>query len=164
MLVASSSYLSAMARDFKAAQTRLVRPDSAMVIAAGADRSGFPLADVAIRFDARIRALVGGGMQGLNARVARFLVEGFSGAELERGRAQEFLDQACSGLPPFEYPQREGQVDKQVLAFIQEALSTRARCTKTGLLREWRANGKACEQKRFGALFESVKASLHAQN
>lgn len=164
LLVASPSYLSAMARDFSAAQTHLARPDSAMVIAAGADRGGFPLADAAIRFDARIRALVGGGMQGLNARVARFVVEGLRGAEMERGRAQELIDQACSGLPPFEYPQREGQVDEQVLAFIREALSTRAKCTKTGLLREWRASGKACEQKRFGALFESVKASHHAQN
>ena len=164
LIVASPSYLTAMARDAGQAQAGMNSPERAIVVAAGADRRSFPLSALAVHFDARIREVVGGGMQGLNARVARLILEKSAPDELSRSRAQAVIDEASACLPKFEYPRREGQGDEQVVAFIRESIQAKSKCTKTGLLREWRAQGLACEQNRFGALFESVQAEFHVEN
>jgi hypothetical protein len=49
--------------------------------------------------------------------------------------------------------QRERADDDQVRAFIRNAIRKQQDLSHTRLLREFRASGRACEQKRFRDLF-----------
>lgn len=162
VVVASTSYLHAMAEDLGQAYRAIREPEAVMVVTSSAEHRGSPLPQAALRFDARIRAVVGGAMQGLNVRVARLVLERSAGRPLRRPMAQAILDEAASGLAKFQYPRRTGQGDDAVRAFIARELKADPKATKSRLLRELRAQGRACEQKRFGALFDAVKAVSHA--
>jgi hypothetical protein len=52
---------------------------------------------------------------------------------------------------------RTPQSDLQVARYIREGLKKTPYVSKTKLLEEFRAAGRACEQKRFGELYVQLK-------
>ena len=163
IVVASPSYINALEVDLSAAIRLMSDASRAIIVSAGKPRKASPLSPQWLSFDARIRTIVGGGMQGLNARVARFLCQSAGSWPLTVEAAQACLDEACHSIERFRYPSRDGQSDAALTEFIEEELRTDSRVTKTGLLRKLRSMGLACEQKRFGALFNQVKHQSHGQ-
>lgn len=164
MVVASPTYLAAMTHDIESAILQMDCQEQALVVSAGAEQRFPSLARLGVRFDARMQKVVGGAMQGLNARVARFIIQkcGFPGVGREDVQAE--LDRHSSKLPKFLYPQRPRQEDSAVLEFIRVGLVANPKSTKSSLLRELRDAGKACEQRRFGDLFQTAKVKIHVQD
>lgn len=61
-------------------------------------------------------------------------------------------------LPPYADPKRTPMTDEEVLTFVKTFLQDDLSWSKTKLLRHLRRiEGKACEQKRFGNLFEQAR-------
>ena len=57
-------------------------------------------------------------------------------------------------------PQTIEQVTQWISTWIQQSLKQNQSIAKTRALREYRQEGFACEQKKFGRLFAEVKAEL----
>jgi hypothetical protein len=51
--------------------------------------------------------------------------------------------------------------DDDVRRFVQKAMRKNGSVTQSGLLRELRDSGKACEQGRFRTLFKEVQGAQH---
>jgi hypothetical protein len=63
---------------------------------------------------------------------------------------------AAEGLLPVPTYDRDPQSDDAVRSFIRNARREQPTMGHTALLRRLRAGGRACEQKRFKALFQQV--------
>jgi hypothetical protein len=105
--------------------------------------------------DGKFSASLGGTLTSLNARVARFLFE-------SRANAKPSVDRMAALVRSIETrtvaPQsRTPQSDHDVTKFISKRLQKSPTISKTKLLQQLRAAGKACEQKRFGELYMRLK-------
>lgn len=105
--------------------------------------------------DGGMSASLGGTFTSLNARVARFLFESAAPAD-------PTVDYWAGSVGSLERqttarPSRNPQSDASVSDFIRTALKRIPKASKSKLLEEFRASGKACEQKRFGELYMRLK-------
>ena len=96
-------------------------------------------------------------MGSLHAKVASLILEnvgrwGFTAKDV-RAHLLELMETAEG---PKRYD-REPMDDDAVRAFVREALDRTPRPSCTSLLRELRASGRACEQKRFKNLYNDVR-------
>lgn len=118
------------------------------------------------RFDRRLREgdepFVQGGDVGFNQRVATRCVELLGLDVVDRVRVDEVLAAAMDREGPVRHG-RQAASDAAVMAFIGVALAADPAVSRTALLRRWRDRGWACEQGRFGALYERVVAERDGQ-
>ncbi|AXV05051.1 tgtA5 cluster protein 2 [Euzebya pacifica] len=151
MVVASSAYAAAFGTDL----SELLSHPQAMLVCAGKDLDG--TADDPA-FDARIEdKLAPGTRLSLNQRAASLVVQRL-GRGLDRDEIASSLRDTTALARPKVVPDREVTTDEQVKAFIRTQLDRDPTLTRSPLLRKFRDDaGKACEQKRFGKLFEAVK-------
>jgi hypothetical protein len=105
--------------------------------------------------DGRLSASVGGTLTSLNARIARFLFSFQADAEpsIHHMAALVSSIEIRTKAPVT----RAQQPDIEVARFIQARLKKTPLASKTRLLEEFRAAGKACEQKRFGELYVQLR-------
>jgi hypothetical protein len=105
--------------------------------------------------DGKLSPSLGGTLTSLNARVARFLFEFQANGEPSVERMAELVRsiEARTVVPQ----SRTSQSDLNVTKFIREGLKKTPPISKTKLLEEFRAAGKACEQKRFGELYKRLQ-------
>jgi hypothetical protein len=155
VVVASAAYLAAMSDDLIAARAELTNQDTMAVVCVGAPSTA-AVWNMIIPADARLQFVLGGARQSLNVRLARYILE------KQRGRvhfstACDTVDEMMRALPPPAQFNRATQSDHDVLRFIRrERLQTpNVSCSK--LLRTFRDQGFACEQHRFGGLFNAVQ-------
>jgi hypothetical protein len=105
--------------------------------------------------DGRLSASLGGTLTSLNARIARFLFRFQADAEPS---IDHFAALVSSIKIRTKAPvPRAQQPDAEVARFIQAKLKKTPLASKTRLLEEFRAAGKACEQKRFGELYVQLR-------
>lgn len=158
LVVGSSEYLRAALPDIQEAIRPLARSGRALVVSTRAGRLAPELEASTVPFDARLKAVLGGATQGLNARVARKLLldaprHGLDAADIQV-RFQRLLRQ-LPALP--RYDEREPMTDDQVKDFIRKELAGMPkRPGWTPLLRIMRKGGQKCEQSRFRRLYEEV--------
>jgi len=105
--------------------------------------------------DGRLSASLGGTLTSLNARVVRFLF-GF------QADTEPTVDHMAALVSSIKIRTRASvpraqQPDVEVARFIQARLKKTPLASKTRLLEEFRAEGKACEQKRFGELYVQLR-------
>jgi hypothetical protein len=161
VVTASAPYIDAIAAELTAAAQQV----PTVVFCAGRpqDRT---VAELAPRFDRRLREgadpFVRGGDVGFNQRVAAKVVDLLGPAVLDRVRVDEVLALAMDRAGPVRYG-RQVASDATVMAFIDAALKADPSSSRTALLRRWRDRGRACEQSRFGALYERVVAERSRQ-
>jgi len=176
LVVASPWYLDAVADDLGRGVDALARPvEQVSIVSLGGRRLANdrkcrePLDRFLLDFDTRVSRVVGGAQNALNARVARALVERIGDRPCSRQNMERELAQMMRGLDPLEVVQRIPMTDEEVLGWIRqqiihrvlpgfEATAGGAYPAKSELLRDLRAEGKACEQKRFGRLYTTVLA------
>jgi hypothetical protein len=98
---------------------------------------------------------VGGALTSLNVRVLRAVLAPLG----EEPLTTENLRSIAAGLDRSSRAVRPGEnmSTSAVMAYIGTALRTDPTASKSRLLRRLRDEGKACEQKRFGRIFDSVK-------
>jgi hypothetical protein len=156
LVVASPDYVRAMEPDLLAARDRLTNPDRLVVISNGTALEGGALTEHLIPVDQHARAVVGGTMQGLNARVALALLRGLGRARLDATTLRSHYAAMTRDASTPALPKGEPMTDDQVLAFIREELAASPNAKQTRLLRKLRDSGRSCEQARFRGLYQRV--------
>lgn len=162
LIVASPDYIRAMRLDLLTARDALAEPDLLTVISNHDLGSDAALAPHLIPVDERCRTVLGGTMQGLNARVARSLLEWGRSGPLTAPRLRERYDSMVSDAEKPPKFNRDRMDDKAVLVFLRRALAEDPRAGWTLLLRTLRGNGQACAQGRFRELHRQVREELAA--
>jgi hypothetical protein len=111
--------------------------------------------------DGRLSAALGGTLTSLNARVARFLFSLPADSEptVDHWSAKLGLIEGQTRVSQ----SREPQSDVEVARFIESRLKTSPLASKTRLIEEFRAAGRACEQKRFGELYKRLRCGAQRE-
>lgn len=154
LVVASSAYLEALEQDLLevldlgADRARLVLVSSAPGPAAPLLRAHW------VPTAAPLRMTLGGALTSLHVRAARHLLQKISPENFDAQHARVHIERLLDRSPDASAPRRERGEDEDVLAYIRKALHSNRAATHTGLLREYRASGRACEQGRFRELFK----------
>jgi hypothetical protein len=159
VVVASPDYVLAMEDDLLAARQALAAPERLVIFSNGRRLASSRITDNLVAIDDRSRALVGGTMQGLNARVALSVLGWANGQSLDVDRLRKRYTHMTSDVAKPERPKGEPMTDEQVLEFITESLAEEPSARQTRLLRKLRDTGRSCEQARFRGLFNRVKQS-----
>lgn len=157
LVIASPDYLAAAEADLLAAAPHLEDPQRLIIVSSNGGTGLKGLAPYTVPSDARLQERVGGVLGSLHAKVASLILEnvgrwGFT-AEAVGARLLE-LAEAAEGPKKYD---REPMDDDAVRAFVRAALGRTPRPSCTSLLRELRAGGRACEQKRFKNLYNEVR-------
>lgn len=156
VIVASPSYLEAIAPDLNLAASALSRRDRLLVVSGGAAASG-QFAEYLVPCDARLRKVVGGALHSLNVRLARKLLEEAQKCPLRTSLLREKYRRYVDNLPRLRKYGRSPLSDEEVRDFAHGNLRRDPTATHSGLLRMLRKSGRACEQARFKRLFKSAK-------
>lgn len=159
LVVASASYLNAIADDLRTGLSCLSRRDNLAIVSAGTDGLE-ALDDNLVPCDARMQSVVGGAMRSVNTRLAaRILREAsdpLSVADL-RDRYGRLLQE----LPPLPRFDRKQLSDSEISEFIRSRFRCGVATSHSQLLRVLRDEGIACEQKRFASLFRRVAEAVN---
>lgn len=160
LVVASPDYVRAMRADLLAARTMLSSHELLSVISNRELLSDDVLAPHLIPVDQRSWTVLGGTMQGLNARVALSLLEQAPNAPLTAPHLQEKYESMVRDAEKPAKLNRERMHDKDVCDFLHTELTKKPTAGWTLLLRTLRTSGRACEQDRFRGLHKSVREEI----
>jgi hypothetical protein len=103
-----------------------------------------------------LRSHLGGTVTALNARSAEAWLEQDYVKEFWSPRLEASWGEFVGQVSKPERYNRDPMTDAEVTAFIATLLAEQPRLSKSVALRQLRDSGRACEQKRFGKLFEGV--------
>jgi hypothetical protein len=156
-VAASARYIDALGDDLAAATTMV----PTIIFSAGRPRDE-RLYAFAPRFDRRLREgatpFVRANDQSLNQRVAAAVIARLGEGAVDPTTVRNLLGSAMDRPPPVRHERRVVS-DAAITRFIERSLRADPRATKSVLLRRWRDAGRACEQRRFGRLFDGVRAA-----
>jgi hypothetical protein len=107
---------------------------------------------------AKLKRLVGGAMQGVNARIAHRIVSQHDAWFPEKDRLRELIALWLASVEPLPKYARTPMTDDEVLSFIRMESAGDAPPSRSRLLRRLRDSGRACEQQRFGRLHSAYVA------
>lgn len=155
MFVASPRYLSAMADDLAEAATLLWRRRQLTIVSSYDVRLAARFRGHVVTSGAGLSHALGGSLVSLNARVARdVLARGWLRRDLaDTAEHYRSLAEALHQSPH----QGRRLSDDQVLRHIHRLVRHRRTISASKALREFRDAGFACEQGRFGGLFEYAR-------
>lgn len=152
MIVAlSADYLKAVEEDLRCVLDLAFFHRHLSIISCGTRRENSPWKNNLLPCDGGHSTVLGGTLTSLNARVARFLF----GFQAHTEPTVDYWSSLVQSIEKRTAPPvcRAPQSDAKVSKFIRAALRNTPSASKTKLLEEFRATGKACEQKRFGELY-----------
>jgi hypothetical protein len=158
LVVASPSYVAALEEDLALAARALRRPEHLLIISSPAPLFKGVLSPHHVPSNAHLQERLGGARQSLHARVARDILQRVpqTGSLLDAPHAREYYERLIHRSAPPVRHERTPMTDDEVRQFIVRALRTEKRsCSAT--LRLLRDSGLACEQKRFGRLFQQLQ-------
>jgi hypothetical protein len=153
LVVLSAPYLSALNDDLTVARESLSDPHLLQVVSAGT-RSAPGITDNLLPVSGRLRHAVGGPLVSLNVRLARWIINRLEEHSFNFERLRSLLVNLDSSAVPLARRSRHRLSDAEVVTLARQLMKADAAATRTALLRELRSQGLACEQARFGRLFE----------
>jgi hypothetical protein len=156
LLCLSASYLRACADDIAEAVQEAPTSGRLSIISAGT-KAHPDLDEWILPADARLQAALGGTRQALNVRVAEHLL---AKGVIDHEEMKETLAKLLVDQPPLPRYDRRPASDAEIRTFIRAAVRTDASATHTRLLRQFRDEGRACEQSRFASLFRAETRRL----
>jgi hypothetical protein len=106
--------------------------------------------------EARLKQTVGGAMQGVNGRIAEMIVREHANWFPSVARLRALVGQWVADAPALPTYDRAVQSDNAVRQFIHDQANGGKVSSRTGMLRALRDSGRACEQSRFGRLYDEV--------
>ena len=154
IVVISEPYLRALTPDLLAAREQLRSADRMLILCGGAPEN-HPLAENMVGWDSRLQ-IVPGAMTSMNARVARRLLEELPIKRLSLASARKCVASWAELAPSRSRPSRQRVSDSDVREFIRNRFAVGLISSPSGLHREFRESGLACERLRFLSLFRSV--------
>jgi hypothetical protein len=174
LVAASPAYLRAVSEDLNEARGALAEPGLLSIICCGL--RAFPgFEDELLPCDDRFQVLLRqkqeeggesdgasgreterllGSKQALNARVLTWLLAEFPADDLRSAALGAEIDNVLRGVDPPERHSREPGSDDEISDWIQAHWERAG--SKSALLKAFRADGRACEQSRFGRLYDEV--------
>ena len=158
MVCIGRSYLDAVAVDLAALVERLGDPERVMVFASGRPLAG--LEGCWITVPGSLRLTLGGSRSSTSPRAAMAVLAelGTSPPTAEKARTiVDTLAATAGELPSFD---RRRQCDDAILEWILDYLAEAPNGSRTAALRRFRDEGNACEQARFGRLFDDAREIL----
>jgi hypothetical protein len=151
----SADYLNAIEQDLRGVLEYSYFERQLSIISCGMRANHPHWKDNLLPCDGRLSASLGGTFTSLNTRIARFLLRSSATSESTvehfRGLVRSIEGRTKPQLS------RVAQSDREIEKFIQERLMETPPASKTRLLEQFRAAGKACEQKRFGELYQRLR-------
>jgi hypothetical protein len=163
LVAASAAYLTACRDDLIGAAKALEAPTHLSVICAGQRHAG-PLAEHLVPADARLQPVLGGTRQALNIRLLTRLLTSPQCGLLTTDALSAMASALLAEAPPIVRYGRIPSTDYDVRTFIRARLRVEPTLSKTRLLREYRDDGRACEQSRFAQLYDHVQEDLDDLN
>jgi len=109
--------------------------------------------------DSRMIQHVGGVFSTLNINIIKFLFDCSDIHYFEHEKMVKMLDAILYDTPENIKHQRTTLDDTEIVSFIKSQ-SIKENVSKTSLLRQLRDKGYACEQKRFGKIYDQVRTKL----
>ena len=157
----SADYLYAVEKDLRIVLQHPFFQRYLSIISCGTDSQHSGWKDNLLPCDGGLSASLGGTFTSLNARVARFLFgfQAHTGPTVDRMAAFVRSIEKRTAAPQPRIPQSDVEVAK----YIREGLKKTPSASKTRLLEEFRAAGKACEQKRFGELYMQLRQGAQSE-
>ena len=159
MVVASENYLKAIKEDLEKARDSLASTDLMMIVSTGTRQLG-ELSENLIPCDARLQSAVGGIRRSLNVRVARKLISDARSLPTLESLSSK-MKRLLASQPDLPVYDRQSATDEEVRSFILSYIRVNKNAAHTHLLRTFRSDGFACEQKRFSKLFQEVKERVN---
>lgn len=155
LVIMSQNYLNAVALDLQQALQHLSSKGDCTVFSVGG--RGDWLEPYMVKADARLQQVVGGTLTALNARIARHCISSTEPDEWNSQSWKKITAHLMDTLPPYTSPKRTTMSDEELINFITSSLNDDPKWSKTKLLQHLRkVQGKACEQKRFGSLYQQA--------
>lgn len=147
-------YLDAVADDLRAAH-KVLGDDRVIILAAGEPMEG--LSDVWVRCPGQLRMRLGGSMASTGVRAARALIEAARDEVLDARHARKVIARWMRATDPLPTYKRTRMTDDEVLEWIHaDADAHPGSVNKSAALRRLRDHGQACEQGRFGRLYDEA--------
>lgn len=146
-------YLDAVADDLRLAY-ELVGDERLVIVGSGPALDG--LSDVWVRCPGQLRMRVGGSMASTGVRAVRLILDRIdAGGAVTAARARTIIETALEDAAPLPRFERERLSDDMVVAWIlDDARSHPGKRNRSAALRRLRDCGRACEQARFGELYD----------
>lgn len=154
LVLASPQYLAAMADDLQEAASQVHGRGAVILVSSKLPARLASLQKCWLPSRAGLQEALGGALVSLHARTARHLLATLEPKLFAKENVsvmREKLEQAVREKKP--RVSGAGMSDDDVLAFIRKRLGEAPKVSHTGLLRELRNGGQACEQGRFRRLF-----------
>jgi hypothetical protein len=151
MLVLSKAYADAMAVDMA---TMTSRRD--VLVFGGSD--AIP-SSLRVPADRTLRSSLGGTATSLNLRTASSWLDSLPSPSIVSNREHPAWHAWAKGARRPDTYDRSKTTDEQVREFIRQLLKREPAMTKSRALRLFRDSNLACEQRRFGSLFEAEAGS-----
>jgi len=162
VIAGSGDYLRALRNDLNEARSIHRMPNKFILVSAGLRQFG-DLTKHLLPCDVRLRKRLKGSCHSLNARIVRDLLQNSERWPLDMAVLQPQYLRKLSRLTAFVPHGRRPLTDNQVFAAIRAAMRTDPSATHSALLRHLRNSGRACEQKRFAAIFHEVQEVRRAK-
>jgi hypothetical protein len=160
LVLASPMYLHAMATDLAASMAQFRSRGALFIVSSRIPSSEPGLNECWVPSRATLQASLGGALVSLHARAARHLLHAVSPGDFVKENLSIMSKEL--GEEGGEAKKRvagSAMSDADVVTFIRTRLASDPKASHTGLLRQLRDSGKACEQGRFRRLFKQVKPS-----
>jgi len=156
LVVASPTYLGAMRRDLQEACAVSASGVGAGLLIMGtgvpmALAEGFP--QTVVTFNSGLQGLVGGSRIGLNIRV---LSAALHRIDASKEAVRDWIGEMGRRYPAIQGPERNRVDDEAIARFIRARIAKQPGLRPSPLLREWRDQGMACEQARFGEIYRRI--------
>lgn len=156
LVCAGPDYIDATADDLRAAH-EVLGDDRLMIVGSAEPPEG--LGDVWVQCPGQLRMRFGGSMSSTSVRLARAILEALGPAECMGARqARDFAATVLKDTQPLPRFHRDRLSDDDVLAWVRaDAKAHPGTTNKTAALRRLRDEGRACEQSRFGRLYDAAR-------
>jgi hypothetical protein len=151
----SATYLSSCGDDVLAASSKLVAHENLTLVSAGTSPHGV-YADVLCPVDGNLQGALGGTLMALNVRAVGHILASLKAELPTRTVARNVIAELGEVAAPVVRPRREPADDEEIRGLIAQRLRA-ASTSCTSMLRQFRSEGRACEQSRFARLYAEVK-------
>lgn len=156
LVCAGPDYIDATAEDLRAAH-KVLGDERLVIVGSGDSPEG--LDEVWVRCPGQLRMLLGGSMSSTGVRLARAMLEKL-GPSVGAREARDFIALALKDTAPLPRFERDRLSDQDVLAWLRSDARLHPGTTnKTAALRRLRDEGRACEQSRFGRLYDAARGA-----
>ncbi len=152
LLCGGRDYVDAVADDLRSLQSAQEGEGALMIFASGSPLPG--LHDAWVRVPGRLRLALGGSQTSTTVRTATAVIESLLPHRLNPPAARSATAAFARTTPPLPVFARRRMSDAEIVNWVRDHRSDHSGVTKSTALRVFRDEGLACEQGRFGRLFE----------